>query len=424
MRQKIKQALRWSERYTRTDMVYLARGGFWVGLGQGIASLSGLILAVALANLLSPETFGTYKFVLALSAIIALPTLGGLNTALIRAIAQGYEGTTRATLHRKTLWGAVACLFGLSIAVYYFLTGNPTLAGAALIAAAFIPFMEIGGLWDAVLAGKKEFHRAAAYNAWLYGGVTLALCLTAYINGNLLLVLLAYFGSWTLGRLVALTLVTRAYPDAKHGVSREALTLGGHLSVLGILSTTAVHIDQLLLFHLLGPVTLAHYALALAPIGHLTGFVQILKPLIIAKVPSTTQAMTRAAYLRKLLLLLAALCALALGYTLAAPALFAVLFPQYADAVFYTQILSVGLVGSAATFNTSIFIAHNAQRRLSAYFIITGVVQVLCTALGVYIFGLIGAVLAFVATKLFAALLSTAQALSLLATATEKQNGD
>jgi len=46
--QKIKnflyKKLRLSEKYTRTDMVYIAKGGFWLTFGQSITSILSLIL--------------------------------------------------------------------------------------------------------------------------------------------------------------------------------------------------------------------------------------------------------------------------------------------------------------------------------------------------------------------------------------------
>ena len=70
--------LRWSEKWTKTDMIYLARGGFWLTLGQVISSLSAFLLAIAFANLLPKETYGEYKYILSIASILAIPTLTGM----------------------------------------------------------------------------------------------------------------------------------------------------------------------------------------------------------------------------------------------------------------------------------------------------------------------------------------------------------
>lgn len=45
LQHRIYKLLRWSQRYTRTDMVYLAKGGTWLSLAQGVATLAGLARA-------------------------------------------------------------------------------------------------------------------------------------------------------------------------------------------------------------------------------------------------------------------------------------------------------------------------------------------------------------------------------------------
>ena len=61
--QKLKQAgydfLRWSEKYTKTDMVYTAQSGFWLNLNYIIGSFLSLGLTVLFAHLLPKETFGS-----------------------------------------------------------------------------------------------------------------------------------------------------------------------------------------------------------------------------------------------------------------------------------------------------------------------------------------------------------------------------
>ena len=52
LREKFLQFLSWSEKYTRMDMVYFVESGFWVTVGQVVASGTSFALALAFANLL------------------------------------------------------------------------------------------------------------------------------------------------------------------------------------------------------------------------------------------------------------------------------------------------------------------------------------------------------------------------------------
>ena len=58
LKQTIFRMLRWSERFTKTDMVYLAKGSFWMMAKQVGVSIISFGLAIAFANLLPQETYG------------------------------------------------------------------------------------------------------------------------------------------------------------------------------------------------------------------------------------------------------------------------------------------------------------------------------------------------------------------------------
>ncbi|HEY4510903.1 MAG TPA: oligosaccharide flippase family protein, partial [Candidatus Paceibacterota bacterium] len=108
MIQKLKTAgydfLRGTEKYAKTDMLYLAKGGFWITLGQGISTIAGLALAVGFANLISKEVYGTYSFILSLAGVISVLTLTGTRTAMTQAVARGFEGTLRASFWMSIRW--------------------------------------------------------------------------------------------------------------------------------------------------------------------------------------------------------------------------------------------------------------------------------------------------------------------------------
>ena len=86
LRQKTYNLLRWSEKYTKTDMVYLTKGGFWLTFAYIIFLSSGFILTIAFANLLPKDVFGTYKFVISISGVLLVTSLTGINSTLKQSI--------------------------------------------------------------------------------------------------------------------------------------------------------------------------------------------------------------------------------------------------------------------------------------------------------------------------------------------------
>ena len=67
LKERSKELLRWSEQYTKTDMVYLASGGFWSVVGQSAAAFTSLALAVVVSRYLPKDVYGDYKYVLAVA---------------------------------------------------------------------------------------------------------------------------------------------------------------------------------------------------------------------------------------------------------------------------------------------------------------------------------------------------------------------
>ncbi|MGH7174938.1 MAG: hypothetical protein ACREGR_01095, partial [Minisyncoccia bacterium] len=84
--------LRWSEKYTKTDMVYLAGAGFWSNLNFVIVSVFALLLSIAFANFLPKDVFGLYQYLLSLSALLTAITLASMNFAVSQSVARGFEG--------------------------------------------------------------------------------------------------------------------------------------------------------------------------------------------------------------------------------------------------------------------------------------------------------------------------------------------
>src|ERR1041384_6093938 len=90
-RVKATETLHKSENLLQTDITYLLKGGFWLSASQVIATLSGFLMSIAFANLISKEAFGIYKYALSVAGIIGALSLTGMGTAVTRSVAKGFE---------------------------------------------------------------------------------------------------------------------------------------------------------------------------------------------------------------------------------------------------------------------------------------------------------------------------------------------
>jgi O-antigen/teichoic acid export membrane protein len=343
IKKKAKEILLWSQKYTKTDMIYLARGGFWLTLGQAISSLSSFLLAIAFANLLPKETYGTYKYILSIASILAIPTLSGIGTAVTQAVARGYEGSLIPALKTKIRWGILGGLASLILAGYYFYQGNTTLTISFLISAVFLPFMDSFGIYDSLLQGRKLFDISTKYFIISQIIAIASLIAVLFFTKNLFLILFAYFASWTLLRFIFLKITLKKF-SINHNQDPKTISYGKHLSLIGIIGTIASYLDRILIFHYLGAVEVAVYSFAIAPPNQIKGLFKNLPALALPKLSQRSFKEIDSVLYKRLLKLFIMGGIIAGIYILAAPYIFKIFFPKYLDSIFFSQLFAITIV--------------------------------------------------------------------------------
>src|SRR3990167_3844267 len=325
---KVSQALRKSESFFRTDMIYLAKSGSWLSIGHVIAMVAGFLTSLAFANLFPKESFGNYKFILSVVGILGAFSLTGMSTAITQAVSRGFGGALRQGFRINLKWGTGMLLGGLALSIYYYINDNSLLSFSFLLAGIVSPITLSAGFY------------------------------------------------------------------------------GGHLSAMEVIGQITRHLDKILIFHYLGAAPLAIYAFAIAPVEQLQGGKKILSTLITPKVSGRPFEELQRSTPRKALLLTAYALLLALVYTLSAPYLYKLFFPQYLDSVFYSQIYSLTLLAVAGTIFNETLIAHKKTKELYVHRTIIPIVQIILFFILLPIFGLMGLIITHVIMRSFASLLS------------------
>jgi len=389
----IYRLLRRSEKYTKTDMVYLAKGGFWLSLGQIISSVSTFLLAIAFANLLPKEVYGTYKYVLSLLGLLAISTLSGMGTAVTRAVAQGNDGSFLPALKLKIRWGLLGGLASLGLAGYYYLQGNIQLTFAFLITAIFIPFMDSFSLYGSLLAGKKRFDVSSKYGIFIKIIASLLIFITLCFTKNLLAILFIYLASYTLLRLIVLKLSLKYIENKKE--DPESISYGKHLSLMNIISLIANQIDKILIFHFLGAGQLAVYSIAIALPEQIKGVLKNISNLALPKFSEKKSEEIKKTLYQKMRLFYIILLFIVIVYWLLAPTLFKLLFPQYLESVFYSQIFTFALLNIPVVFLCTPFLQSQAlKNKLYKIKSIGSIVQISLILILTYFYGLLGLIIA------------------------------
>lgn len=399
------------ERLLRIDIRYALRSGFWLNLGSLVTIAGSFLVSVAFANLLPKESFGTYQYLLSILSILSAFTLTGMNAAITRAVAQGDDGALRATIRPQLAWNSFASIAALTISAYYLFNGDVRLGlGTACVAVA-LPLITAFNSYGAFLLGKKAFRThflfTTAANVSYYLSILLALLFVPTV-----LPLIAVNLALTALAPVALYFLTvRAYRIERGRDGRDALSYGKHLSLMNLFGTISYQIDSFLVFQLLGPVALATYSMATLIPERLGGVFKNLTNAMLPRFSEQPLARIRSGLARKAFLFTIIVAGAVAAYALIAPPFFRFFYPQYADAVPYTQVFALTLLVAVGNFAGAALLAHRKVRMLYAINTATPIVNVTFQAIGILLGGLWGLIIGRVLATLVFILITLSAAL-------------
>lgn len=382
-------------------MAYIARGGFWLGLGQVLTTAATFGLSIAMANLLSPDSYGVYKYVLSINALLLIPTLSGIDASVVQAIARKAEGVLIPGMLTKMRWGFIGSAGALGVSLYYQLSGNSMLAVAFLITAIFVPFTESLDIYNALLQGRKLFRTFTIFNVLTQIISAASLIVTLFLTQNVLILIAVFFLSNTLLNGLFMILSIVYYPPNTE-MDPGAISYGKRLSGLYIVSLIANELDKLLVFHYLGAATLALYTIAVAPTDQIKGILKNIQFLVLPKLAENSHRDIKSNLFHKTFILGGIVAAISVVYIIICPFVFGIVFPKYLSSVIYSQLISVGL---AAAVCSSVLYSYIEVKRpakeLFQYHVWSNVINISLLFCGVYFFGLIGMVGARITSRFF-----------------------
>lgn len=388
------------QEYTKIDMFYLAKGSFWSSLSFTLSSMLSLLLVLAFANFLPKETYGTYKYIMSIAGSLGFLTFTGMNTAVVQMVANGYDGIVKYAVRVQLRWNLLFSGSMLIVAIYYFINHNSLFGITLLILGFTSPFTAAFNTYGAFLSGRKEFKKASIYAAITSIIYTTAMLATIYLTQNLIIIIISYSLANLIPNIYLYYNTIRSY-KLKHVPVREEKELfryGGHLSIIGIFSTISQYIDKIIVFHFLGAIQLAVYALALAMPERIKGYTKIISSIILPKLAEKNINDIKQVFYKRTIQSMAVGIVLSIGYIILAPFIFRLLLPAYSDSIIYSQVISLGLIFTMpATYMGSVFRAQKMIRLIYLSSIVSHVSRiVLFVVLGIS-FGIWGVITASLA---------------------------
>lgn len=340
--------LRWSEKYTKTDMVYLAHGGFWLGLAQLIASIGSFALTLVLANLLTPEVFGEYRFLMSAFLILVIFALPGMQTALMESTPKGFKRNIVVAFRESMRFGLIGSAFSLLAALYYFTKDNLSLSLGFTVIALALPFFNATSMYLFFLKALKKFESVTVYTLITRSVLLIASVIAALLFPQYAWVILAAF---LLGQIIPNALFHKRtvseYVDEEGMADPTLPSYAKHLTVMAALGLLAVQLDKILVWNMVGAEELAIFFIAYAIPQEMNRFLRLPPMLAFPKFTTTSPEVIRQTLLPKIWRYFLLISALVLVYIVLAPYIFTILFPQYTEAIIYSQALVPSVLAAA-----------------------------------------------------------------------------
>jgi len=362
-------------------------------------------LTVAFANLLPPEVYGTYKYVIAASGFVAAFSLNSMNQSVMRSVAKGDIGVVPGLIRTSMLWSLPASAVTLALSAYYFGHSNTTLAFGFVFIAITNVLSNGYGLSKSMLVAIGDFRSNTFFGFPRAVLSILIVLVTLLVTRNVVWILFAYFATntymgWSQYRY---TMKKLGGQESKEGL-KEAINFGKHMSVLGFFVLISGQIDQLLLFHFAGAAVLAVYALALAPVQEAQNLIINFSTIIFPKLARKTKEEVRKSLPLRLKQLSFLSMLGTIGYIICVPFLFKYLFPKYLASVLISQVMALTILFQGKGVLESLLIAHGEVKKRYVTLLSSQAIEFALFCILIPLFGLWGAVWGTVLAEAGAAL--------------------
>ena len=394
-------------RYLQLDIRYYLKNSLYLILARGGTDLSRLLLSVAFARLVTKEIYGQWNFILSIVGVFAILTLPGINPAVNQAVATGHDGVLVQGTKQKFKWSTLGSVAILGIGGYYFLSGSALMGKSLIMASLFLPFYQNFLTYTAFFSGKKQFDKVAKYQVITQVASVLITVITIYFSRNLLLILSAYLFSFSVLRGYFFRLAYRNM--ANRSDDSKAIPFGRHLTVTMIPTHIRQHYDKIIIAVFLSFPELAIYVIALGFSDFLLSISPIIAALIFPKLSQMDEETAYSEVKKRWPLLILGIGVICGIFIVLCPYVIPLLYSQsYAGSTLYAQLLLVSVVIAAPVpiINKALLPSQKKLKALYKLRIYSSLIEIILLTVLALNFGLLGAVIAVIAGRVFTTLYS------------------
>ncbi len=380
------------------DLTYFVGGGFWFMLANASALVGGVFLSSLFARIWPKDVLGQFSFLMSALAFISITALPGMTEAVFQASIEHKDGVFRESIKKVFYFSLLGATIMISGSVYFFLRGNQNLAVSVFCASLAFPFTTLGSLVTAFYNGKKDFRKSSLISttANLFSIVMTAIALVYFRN----FIIVSIFSIWSTA-LINIIFTFKVFKNTKNlRTDNKLIKLGLTLSATQIFYTALDYLDKLLIPFFLGFEKNAVYYFAILIPLQIQGFFKMFTALGQPKISEVNPKEIRRVLFLKSVLLEVVISIIVIFYVLICPLLFKILYPSYREGILLSQIFSISLL----YYPNNIYGAYLTKRRIIRWNIIAtivyGISSVLTLLIFLYFWGLIGAVISKIITRI------------------------
>lgn len=398
--------LKWSENYTGTDMVYLAKGGFWLSLAQFTVSISGFLLTLILANLLTPDKLGEYRFLISGFTLLGIIALPGMRTALRESTPKGYYGNLTLAFNKMLKWGLVAGIISLLVALYYYLNDNTQLAIGFIVIALAVTLNNSSTGYLEYLTALKKLNLTTIYTASQRIVVLIITAITAFLFPNIAwIILAAYLFGAIIPNLWFHFKTTETFTKPDDPQDEDLTRYSIHISAMTALGVIAGQLDKLFVWKVIGAGALATFYIAYTLPLTISQYLLIIPTLAFAKFGEKDPKEIRRTLLKKIFKYLLVIILGVIAYIILAPYIFEIIFPQYPEAVTFSKFLIITSIFAAFMPIKTYLTTIKNTKALYVLSIIPPAIRIVVAVVLIIPFGIWGAVWSLLAEGLIRTIL-------------------
>ena len=381
------------------DLSYFIRGGLWITSSNVTSLVAGVFLSSLFSRIWPKDVYGQFAFLMSVFSFLAITTLPGMNNSVFQGSIENKDGIFKQAVVRVVLFSIFGAVVLIAGSIYFMMRNNPNLALSVFLSAFAFPFSTLGSLIGSYYSGKKNFKQSSivAVCSNLFSVILTSAALFWF--GSLAIV--ALFSTWSTSIInIIFTLNTlRGLKNKK--TDKRLLKFGVFTSFTNFIWLGLDYSDKFFIPLFLGFEKTAIYTFAVLIPLQLQNFFKIFIVLGQPKIADVKERDIKNALFKKSFQLELLIFVIVVSYIFASPYIFKLLYPAYYDSIFLSQIFVLSLL----YYPSNLFGAYLTKKRLikesTIGTIIFGISSLAALLLFIYLWGLIGAIIA----KLFARLM-------------------